>query len=121
MITKDKRQLILDKCPDYDEISNYVYLENDLFSKGLIDQYQDYVFTVDITKEKELARLELVNQAMKKYITDYSFAKAIKKELSKRFKDKEFVHPEMLMDNIIKFMELYEEESLRNISNTKWI
>jgi hypothetical protein len=121
MITKETRQLILDKCPDYDEISNYVYLESDLFSKELICQYQDYVFTVDITKEKELEKLELVNKAMKKYITDYNFSKALKKELKKEFMNKKFIHPETLMDSIIKFMELYEEEALRNISNTKWI
>jgi len=121
MITKETRQLILDKCPDYDKISNYVYLENDPFSKELIDQYQDYVFTVDITAKKALAKLELVNKAMKKYITDYNFARAVKKELSEKFTNKGFIHSETLMDSIIKFIELYEEEALKNISNTKWI
>lgn len=121
MITKETRQLILDKCPDYDEISNYVYLESDLFSKELICQYQDYVFTVDITKEKELEKLELVNKAMKKYITDYNFSKALKNEINNMFKGRKAVSPKELMHKVLDFKLNYEEELLKHISNTKWI
>lgn len=119
MTDKERKTAILDKCPKYDDISNYVYLENDYFSKDLIDLYQDFVFSVDIDNQDELSLLELVNKTMEKYIKDHNFAKALRNRFENPELDKDNIKE--IMEAIVIFTAIYEEESLKHIANTKWI
>jgi hypothetical protein len=120
MTEKERKTAILDRCPNYNNISNYVYLENDYFSKSLIDLYQDYVFSINIDNQEELNLLDSVNKAMEKYIKDYNFAKALKNYLKDYNMGADVIIKD-LMQKLVTFVSIYEEESLKHISNTKWI
>ncbi len=123
MTEKEKKDLILNKCPNYDKISNYIYLENDNISIILIEKYQDYVFSVDIDDNEEIIMLELVNKAFTKYISDYNFSKMLTKYLEKflsKNKNKN-IKVEDLMQEVVNFANQYEEEKLKHIVNSRWI
>ncbi len=121
MDEKIRKELILNHCPNYDDISNYVYMENDDLSKILIGHYQDFVFEVDIDNEEELALLLKVNNVFEKYIDDYSFARSLRRHLSIRISNLSSVIIRELMHEIIEYTSKYEEDSIKNISNTRWL
>jgi len=121
MVEKERKELILSRCPNYDNISNYVYLETDEISRTLINQYQEYVFDTNIDNSEEMNTLELVNKVFEKYINDYNFAKTLRKHLSYYFNKNNNIRTKKLMQEIVTFTAQYEEESLKHIVNTRWI
>ena len=82
MTKKERQKRILDKCPNYNKICNYIYIESDNLTRRLIEHYQDYVFSVNIDDKSDINLLALVNKALEKFISDCNFASALKKYLT---------------------------------------
>ena len=120
MTEQEKRELILSKCPNYDSISNYVYLATEDIVKVIIESYQDYVFSIDIDNKEELHFLEQVNYTLDKFMADFNFAKALKEYVVKHYEENKTSLTKELMQMMVEFTSHYEEESLKHISNTVW-
>ena len=111
---------VLTCCSHFDEIVNYDFLEDDVFTKKLIQYYQDYIFNID-DAEENLSLIKLLDEAVYKYMKDYHFAKSLKKTLDIDFiVSSEFNYLGQLMEYIVDFFKTYDDSSVP-VTPTKWI
>ena len=101
---------ILDCCINFDNIVNFVFDEDDLYSKQLVQYYKSIVLEANITNESKLKKIKEFDSIMYRYIYDYKFRKSLKNEIT-RFK----------VEKIIDFSEYYYENSIKSFESTIWI
>ena len=106
-------EIINKYCPNYDNIVEYEYKKNDSITKNLIDYYRDYVFEA---KEEELDHLNKFDKALNGYLKSNNFYKKVQNYFSEigNYEDD-------IISNLIKIYDKNEEETLKEIKNTKWI
>jgi hypothetical protein len=120
-MTKQERiDRILKNCPNYDVISNHVYLEDDDFSKKIIDMYQDYVFDVDVEDKHQIKHICKIDKAIHRYIKDHGFHKEVKENFAEYINNDD-LDVDGFMKSIVEFFKCYEEKTLRQVVSTKWI
>ena len=118
----NKNKIVLEHCPNFYKIINFEYFEDDLLSNRLISLYEDYIFTIDVESSKELKKIAELDTAIAKYIDDYIFRKEMKHELLQvRVNKNEENLLEVIIANIIKIFERYQEGSTIPIYIAKWI
>jgi hypothetical protein len=117
-----RQKKILGFCPNFDEIVNCDFLEDDILTQKLIQYYQDFVFSINEQDEDDIKFIQKLDAAMYKYIEDYRFAKKLKETLNvAAVIDQEFTYLEQLMRYIINFFAEYELQEVRHIFHSKWI
>ncbi|MDD2203147.1 MAG: hypothetical protein PHT75_02645 [Bacilli bacterium] len=111
---------ILTCCSHFDEIVNYDFLEDDIFTKKVIQYYQDFVFKVD-ENVKNLDLIKKLDEAVYKYMEDYHFAKSIRDTLDLDLVTSDnFAYLDQLMQYFIDFSGQYDETAA-TVVTTKWI
>lgn len=112
---------ILKYCPNYYNIVNFDFQENDLISEKLVNIYKSYVFSVNIKDIEEIERVKELDRVLSNYIADYIFRSQLQKEIVsvKVKKDNNIIRS--LVDIIIKIFSNYEEYTTRKIYISKWI
>ncbi len=117
-----KEKKILNCCPNYNEIVNCDFLEDDLFTKKLIEYYQEFIFNIDENNDEQKNRVKKLDEAIYKYIADYRFAKTLKNTLDiDVIINNGFSYLEQLMEYIVSFFSEYQEQEIRDICQTRWI
>ena len=117
----NKNKQILRHCPNFYKIMNFEYFEDDHLSEKLIDIYEEYVFKVDLTSNKQVSRLEQLDLILNKYIDDYFFRKELQAEMNKiRIRKGEDIL-EAIVSWVIKVFDNYEVGYTRNIYFSRWI
>lgn len=107
-------------CTHFDEIVNYDFLEDDIFTKKLIQYYQDYIFNVD-DQDDNLYLIKKLDEAIYKYMEDYHFAKSLKDTLDISLVTSDsFSYLHQLMKYIIEYFEHYDDKAI-SVIETKWI
>ncbi len=99
-------------CKHYDKIVNFLYLENDIVSKLLIDYYQEYVFNIKSEKSKIK-----VDEIMNLYTDKEDFYKYVQIKM----KDDIYDNYERVIRKLIKTYNEYESDKLKKINNTRWL
>lgn len=117
----NKNKQALRHCPNFYRIVDFEYLEDDKLSEKLIDVYQEYVFKVNLSDKKEVAKLEQLDTILSKYIDDYIFRKELKSEMKKIRVRKDEDILSAIVNWIIKVFDNYEEGYTRNIYFSRWI
>lgn len=114
-------KLILEHCPNFYNINNFIFYDDDYISGKLIGIYRKFIFEVDINNEEEVSSLEKIDYVLNKYIDDYMFRKQLQKDLlSIRVKSGEnFI--KKTIDAINNFYDSYEAGYTRNIYFARWI
>jgi len=97
---------ILEMCPNYDTIVNFICEKEDDCSIEFIDYYRDYVHSIPV----ELNKLKKLDEAMLKYVKDHRFRKEIGNDVV-----------DVNIDVICEFYDEYMEERLKNFGNTQWL
>lgn len=112
---------VLKYCPNYYNIVNFDYKENDLVSNKLINIYRNFIFSIDIKNREELERVQELDRVLSNYIHDYLFRNTLQKEIVtvKIKKDNNIM--KSFVDAIIKIFTSYEEYTTRRIYISKWI
>lgn len=118
----DESQQVLLYCPNFREIINCDFLEDDMLTQKLIQYYQEFVFNVNPGKKTEVDLIKQLDQAMYKYIDDYRFAKNLKETLNiETIISQNFSYLEQLMQYIINFFQQYEANKINNMVYTRWL
>lgn len=116
---KDKVK-ILTCCSHYDDIIKHDYLEDDLLTRKLIDYYQKYILSIEEV-EDNLVLIKKLDDAMFKYINNYSFSKSLKETLDVDLvTSAEFSYVDQLMLYVVEFYDKYDDNTAV-INITKWI
>ena len=61
---------ILKYCPNYYNIVNFDFQENDLISEKLVNIYKSYVFSINVQNDEELERVQELDRVLSNYIAD---------------------------------------------------
>jgi len=112
---------ILKYCPNYYNIVNFDFQENDLISEKLVNIYKNYNFSINIKNNDEVNKIEELDRVLSNYINDYLFRSTLQKEIVtvKVKNDNNIIRS--LVDVIIKIFSNYEEYTTRKIYISKWI
>lgn len=112
---------ILKYCPNYYNIVNFDFQENDLISEKLVNIYKNFVFSISLQSNEEIEKVQELDRVLSNYIADYLFRSTLQKEIVtvKVKKDNNILNN--LVDVIIKIFSNYEEYTTRRIYISKWI
>ena len=112
---------ILKYCPNYYNIINFDFKENDMISEKLINIYKNYIFSINIQNRDDIERVQELDRVLSNYIHDYLFRSTLQKEIVtvKVKKDNNIL--KSLAEIIIKIFSNYEEYTTRKIYISKWI
>lgn len=112
---------VLKYCPNYYNIVNFDYKDNDLISNKLINIYKSYIFSIDITNRDAIEKVQELDRVFSNYIHDYLFRSTLQKEIVTVRVNKDNNIIKSLVDAIIKIFSNYEEYTTRRIYISKWI
>lgn len=109
-------------CKNYNVIVNCEFLDDDLFSKKLVEYYKRAVDNVVLDDEKMVRELSVLDGVMRKYIEDYNFSKKLKESIDvTSVVTDENDYFEALLKYIISFCSKYDAIKEEQIVSTRWI
>lgn len=113
---------ILEYCPNYDDIINAEFYEDDHITKKMIKIYEDFVFSGDINNLDYVEKLKKLDNVVSKYLKDYHFRSELQKGLTEikvtnRVKD----ILDFIVSQIINIFNSYVEGYTRKIYVSRWI
>jgi len=107
-------------CKNYNIITNCEFLEDDLFSKKLVEFYKNAVNRV--SDEKSLNKLSKFDNIMRKYIEDYTFSKKLRNSIDVTSLLQSNVDlTDALLEYAIDFNDKYNADVDAPVVNTRWI
>ena len=112
---------ILKYCPNYYNIVNFDFKENDLISDKLVSIYKNYIFSIDVNDDEKMEKVQELDRVLSNYIADYLFRSTLQKEIVtvKVKRDNNVLGN--LVDIKIRIFSNYEEYTTRKIYISKWI
>ncbi|HBA37229.1 MAG TPA: hypothetical protein DCY94_00770 [Firmicutes bacterium] len=117
----DKNREVLTHCPHFYTIINFEYYNNDIISEKLIDIYEKFIFSVDISIPENVLKIEKLDDVLFKYIEDYCFREQIQKDILKiKVRRGENVL-DTIVSAVISFFENYDKIRTRRVQVTRWI
>ena len=112
---------ILKYCPNYYNIVNFDFKDNDIISEKLINIYKNYIFSIDLTDESDIKNAVKLDRVLASYIHDYLFRDELRREIVtvKVKRDNNILRN--IVNAIIKIFNNYEEYTTRKIYISRWI
>ena len=112
---------VLEHCPNFYNINNFTFFDDDYISGRLIEIYRKFIFETDVNNEEDLKTLEKIDYVLNKYIEDYMFRKQLQKDVMNiRVKTSDnFI--KKAIEAILGFYDSYEAGYTRNIYFARWI
>lgn len=117
----DKNREVLKHCPHFYTIINFEYYSDDVVSEKLIDIYQRYIFAADITKTDVIEKIEKLDAALNRYISDYCFREQAKSDIMNVKVRRGESILESIVSAIIGFFDSYQRIYTRKVPVTRWI
>ena len=110
----------LKKCRNYNIITNCEFLDDDLFSKKLVDFYKKAV--VNANDEVKMDKIVNYDRVMRKYIEDYNFSKKLRNsvDVSSILMSKIDLS-DAVLEYVVDFSSKYDEKIEEPVINTRWI
>lgn len=112
---------ILGYCPNYYNIVNFEFREDDLMSEKLIKVYKSCIFSADINSSEDINTIQKLDRVFSNYINDYLFRNTLQKEIRYVKIKRDSNIAKSLAESIIKIFIRYEEYTTRKIYLSKWI
>ena len=72
---------ILNYCPNYYDIVNFDFNENDLISEKLVNIYKNYVFSINKCNIEDTNKVKELDHVLENYIRDYIFRSELQREI----------------------------------------
>ncbi|NLC48423.1 MAG: hypothetical protein GX758_03580 [Tenericutes bacterium] len=115
-------KVVLKYCPEYYRIINEEFNEFDMMSDKVIQIYQNFIFSIDVTNKLEIKLITQLNKAVVRYFDDMEFKSALSKSLMSLKVPKNSTDVmSIIVNTIIKEYDKYMEGFTRNIYIPKWI
>ncbi len=113
---------LLTVCKNYNSIMECEFLDEDTFSKKLVEYYKEFILKTDFNNPKSIEKTKTLDEAVHKYIEDYDFCKRLKNtiDVSAIMVD-DFSYLNEFMDYLVQFSYTYEKNKEKVVVQTKWI
>ena len=109
-------------CKSYDVICNCEFLDDDLFSKKLVEFYKKHVSNVKLDNEAELRKTARFDRMVRRYIEDYNFSRKLQSSIDVSSIVNSGVDLcEPVLEYVSSFSDKYDEEANVVVTNTRWI
>lgn len=112
---------VLKHCPHFYTIINFEYYSDDIISEKLIEIYEKFIFSRDLSILDNVNKIEKLDEILYQYINDYCFREQIKSDISKIKLEKEENILDAIVNFIINIFENYEKVCTRKVQMTRWI
>lgn len=112
---------VLKYCPNYYNIVNFDFKDEDVISEKLVNIYKTYVFSINMLSSDDINKVQELDKVLSNYIHDYTFRNTMKKEIVTVRVNKDNNILRNLVDAIIKIFTNYEEYTTRQLYISKWI
>lgn len=117
----NKNREVLKHCPHFYTIINFEYYSDDIVSEKLIDIYEKYIFSTDITVLENVNRIEKLDRILYKYINDYCFREQVKVDIMNIRIQRGENLLDIIVSAIINLFDNYEKIRVRKVQVTRWI
>ena len=108
-------------CKNYNIIVNCEFLEDDLFSRKLVDFYKNAVIRCN-NDSKNLNKIVKYDRVVRKYIEDYNFSKKLRNSIDiSTVLNSNVDLTENVLDYAIDFSERYDDSLEQTVINTRRI
>ncbi len=108
--------MMVNFCKNYDKIVNFLYLENDIISKLLINYYQEYIFNIKSEKSKKK-----LDEIMNLYTDKGDFYKFIQTFFSLNNSNEIYDNYDKVIRKLLKLYKQYENDTSKKIKNSRWL
>ena len=117
-----KNKDIINLCPNYYKIINFHPIDDDKITDKIFELYKEFIFSININDETSVNEVKELDQALGKYISDYSFRREVQKQLLsfKVKKDTENIIKSFI-NVILKTYANYVDYTTRVIYISRWI
>lgn len=113
---------ILETCPHYDEIINFEFDYEDEITIDLIDWYKDLIFSCDGNDENEIKIINMIDNSMYMYVSDYKYRKGLSKIISTKEIDLNNERSiKKLIKKILDYTSKYKVSEILNVTSSRWI
>ena len=112
---------VLNYCPNYYNIVNFSFNDDDLISEKLISIYKNYIFSIDIHNQDDLNTVIELDKVLANYLKDYVFRSTLQKEIVTVKVKRDNNVLKSIVNVIIKIFTNYEEYTTRKIYISRWI
>lgn len=108
-------------CKNYNVIVSCEFLEDDLFSKKLVDFYKNVV-SRNYDDSDSLNKIIKYDRVMRKYIEDYNFSKKLRNsvDVSSILMSKVDL-TDAVLEYAVDFSDKYDDDVEEPVINTRWI
>ncbi len=112
---------VLNVCKNYNTIVNCEFLDDDLFSKKLVEYYKKAVERSN-NDEASINKMVKIDRTLRKYIEDYNFSLKLKNsvDVSSILKS-ELDLTDMVLEYAVNFLDKYDDDVEKPVVNTRWI
>lgn len=115
-------KVVIKCCKEYYRIINEEFNELDYMSDKIIQIYQSYIFSIDVSNKKELKKVINFDKAVIRYFDDYEFKAILTKFLTSLKVPKTCSDVlSKIVDSILEEYEKYMDGFTRNLYIPRWI
>ena len=115
-------KIILKYCPDYYRIINEEFSDYDYLTDKVIEIYQSFIFSINVSDKSELKLVSHLNKAVARYVDDREFKKILNNFLMSLKVSKKVTNIyAYIASSIISEYDKYMEGFTRNLYIPKWI
>lgn len=114
-------EVIMKYCKNYNNITHCEFLDDDLFSKKMVEFYKSAVLK---TKSDQISinRIIKIDKTMRKYIDDYNFSKKLRNSVDvASILNSKIDLTDSVFDYTMDFLDKYNDDLDAPIVNTRWI
>ena len=108
------------KCKNYNIITNCEFLDDDLFSKKLIEFYKKAVLKA--SDFDSLEKISKYDRVMRRYVEDYNFSKKLRNSVDvSSIISSKIDLTDAVLDYVLEFYTKYDDKVEEPVVNTRWI
>lgn len=124
MAISEKTRMVLNNCKYYDEIVDYPFVEGDILTSYIIDEYSRHIFDVDSQDARKTNYLKVLDISVYTYLKNNKFKQRLKDKLTFlgiNYKLKEDIIECEIFDILIEEYKIFRSRIISEKEDTRWL
>ena len=124
MAISEKTRMVLNNCKYYDEIVDYPFVEGDILTSYIIDEYSRHIFDVDSQDARKTNYLKLFDISVYRYLKNNKFKQRLKDKLTFlgiNYNLKEDIIECEIFDILIEEYKIFRSRIISEKEDTRWL